>query len=86
MTIKRQWEQMLDSAMYSFLDYHYPDDWTEEQWDETLKELIAEVKGGIEDKWLAIRETRRLQDFADAGHLDPERVQEEADVRREALA
>ena len=85
MTIRRQWQQFLDSAMHSFLDYHYPDDWPEEQWDDTLKELIAEVEGSIADKWLALKEGRRQRDFADAGHPDPERVQEEADNRREAI-
>ena len=85
MTIRRQWGKMLDSAMYSFLDYHFPDDWPEEQWEDTLRELIAEVEGSIEDKWLAIKEGQiavmRQQDFADAGHPDEEQLMAEAEAR-----
>ena len=90
MTIRRQWQQFLDSAMDSFLDYHYPDDWPEEQWDDTLKELIAEVEGSIEDKWhdlCKLTESQlRTQDFADAGHPDTEEAMAEAEAHHDLAA
>ena len=77
-----QWEQMLDRAAYSFLDYHWPRDWADERWDDVLKDFIERLEGGFADAWHDTRAAQE-QNWADAGHRDTEEAMAEAEARVE---
>ncbi len=82
--MKYQYHSFLENAARSFLDRHYPEDFSDdpETFNKAVKELVEHLDAKLWDEWPGIRdELQRKQDHADAGHPGEEQLMSAAEAR-----
>ena len=89
MTVQRQWEIQLSVAVRAFLDRHGLESQTAGEAHADFVELDKRMNAKFRDEWIVLRaerEAQRQQDFADAGHPDPEEAMAEAEAQHDLAA